>query len=247
MNNSNYELFEDYLRGDLSPQEGADLISSLSAKEKADFELYKSIRQTMDKDNLKVPEELKENLAKMGEKHFKSQKAKTKKLPPMYLRIAAAFILLAGAAFLYFNLLNTSPNIDQLVEEFYYSKKSIVTTRGVHQETAFSKAMLKYETGNYKEANALFQNVDETDGWYQDALYYRANSNLKNGNYQLSIQLYTELESYRGELAQFAEWNKMLAYLKLENHQKVDSIINSILNKPDHVMIQKAKEFRKKY
>ena len=242
-----FEKYEDYLRGEMTEKEGDDFLKNLTEKDREDFNVYQSIREKMTKQGKEIPNDLKDKLSDLGRKHFKEEKVITKRLPPMYLRIAALFFLLAGAAFLYTNVMNPIPNVDLLVENFYYSKKSNVVHRGTGEESEFAEGMRVYESGNYEGSLLHFDKIKNNDSLFMESAYYRANAHFKNGNYELAAQMYLDFSGRGDDLEDYAEWNMMLAHLKLGNEKKVNEVLDRILVQANHVMFQRAKEFKEQY
>ncbi len=245
-----YEKFEDILRQNPSVEEIRDFTNNLTSKEKESFDEYKRIRESAMAQRSTVPEDLKNTLNKLGEDYFDDEKKPINNVRNLrsvfYLRIAAAFLILAAAFFL-FDRWNAGPNYDAnaLVAENYYSKKSDIKRSDENTETLLYKGVIEYESGNYNAAVGHFLKIEKSDPDYMQSIYYRANAYFKNGNTELAIQMYRKFLGTATEMEDYAEWNMMLGHLKLGNLEEVYRVLDRIDLQPDHLFYKKAKDFRK--
>lgn len=155
------------------------------------------------------------------------KKSRKKKKYAFYYISAAAMILL----FLGIFFMNRTSNLDSYYEDYADWNNElnsfVVKNNGTDY---FSKGEIAFKKGEYKEALKQFNNITENDKLYPYSLMYRGAA------YELTNRNDEAIATFSALIAQtnFDEhakgyWFKLLVYLKLEDKENVEMMLDIIL------------------
>ncbi len=242
------QKFEDYLRGEMPLAEANQFLTSLNEEELKSFKEYEKIRRLMSEKQSKVPEELQDRLNQLGDKYFKegSKSPIQNKKRNLWLIIFLCAFLFLGMLGYYFM---SSPKMtkEEVIAEYFYSKKSDVVTRGETTELShFEKGIIEYEAGNDLPAIGHWMKIKETDSIYMESAYYRANAYFRIGNPLLAVQMYRKFAGEGTTREDYADWNMIIAYYQLDDLENAHRVLDRIISQKDHLFYEKAKELKSK-
>ena len=158
-----------------------------------------------------------------------SEEEKETKVVPMYSRtwmsVAAAIALVLVSVLAYQIWPDAGSNevamADRYIQQHFPSEYSATRSAAEEDVPTPNKAYYLYEGGNYAAAASLFLQILEKEE-NPDMLFYAANSLLKVGDYQQSIDLFEELKSKfpKYEYSCEASFMQALGAIKLQRKQE---------------------------
>jgi len=236
------EIIENYLEGKLSDQEVKDFDQRLT--EDSDFnKLFKDIKILIEGirfstrksvyDQLKIVEEKLPdiNLKRSGKQTSIFTPKPSKKVRPLYLKIAAIAAILIGAYFIspiskivYYNSLYNS-NL-----EFYEGLGDNITRSDNQQESLKSTAFNYYYKKSFSEANEFFNNNKDKTA---NSLIAHAYTYLKLKDYENAVQLLKNvIENKSPQYDEFfieqAKWYLAITYLKTGDIEETRILLNQL-------------------
>lgn len=211
-----YSYIEKYFEGTLTKNE--EVIFQKLIAEDTDFavtfEYEKNVKKAI---ALNSRATLKKQL-KSFEKPKKSYK---------WLYVAASFAVILGF-FTWSTFLNT--NYDSLYDEYYqtYPNTVLPTVRGEFKEDIKSNAFYAYDSGDYKEAIALFSKIYTKDG-DDYALFYKALSLMETKQYGEALTVLNLHDSSKeNTFTPFFRWYAALTNLKLNNRNEAIQLLEKL-------------------
>ena len=215
----NYSYIEKYFDGTLSPEEEG-IFQNLLIEDKdfaKAFEYEKNVKKAI---TLNERTALKQKLQSF-------EKPKKRKKSYKWLYVAASFAVLLG--FLTWNtFFNT--NYNSLYSAYYQTYPNTIspTVRGESNDDIKSNAFYAYDSGNYKEAVALFSEIYIKDG-DDYALFYKALSLMETQEYKEALTT-LNLHDYSKEntFTPFFRWYAALTNLKLKNKEETILLLEKL-------------------
>jgi len=177
-----YEKIDAYLNGVLK---GTDLIE-FEQQMKFDQDLATQVSMFKDVDSA-ISDKPILNFQKLvedqGSEYLLGQKSKTATIKKINWRknlsIAAIFLFVASAIFLWKNQLNSNVNGQELFAQHFetYNLNESLRGGGNNKEN-FDEAIQKYQSASYKEATTIFQKIAASDSTNMIVAFWLAQSSL---------------------------------------------------------------------
>ena len=235
-----YKLIEDYLLGQLSPEEKATverrLITDAAFAEA--FQLQKSMLAFLVKENNKG--QLIPQLEELGKKHFEKTPAKT--IGINRRRILTGLAIAASIALLIFAL-------NQIFQQPLYDQYAIHQPLNLIEKSesapTAAQAQEQFNNKNYKGAyqsltTYLEQFPDDTK-----ALLAKGISALELNRYEEALTIFDQIHQGSTVFQSTGTWYLALTYLKQKNFEKAKEFLNQI-PRSDRLLYNKAQELRNK-
>jgi tetratricopeptide (TPR) repeat protein len=228
-----YEQIENYLAGNISPQEKARFEEQirLDAHLAQEVEALRTARFVLKTGALL---DIKEQLRGYSKELEKGDKKKGKVVfPHPWVWAVAASVVLAVGLFLWIGKGNTN---EQLFAEYYRPYPNFVAPVKMgeqdysYSDTTKRKAFFAYDQGSYKDAIPLFKQclVDQNDSV---VTYYLGNAYLGANLPKEASETYLPLLQLEGKGFLFfiqTQWYLSLCYLKMNRLQEARQILETI-------------------
>lgn len=226
MNDTDFNLIENYCNGTLKPNELAE-IELRMAKDREFAEALK-IRQSMD--NLLLfqekNKEIQPKLTQLGDQYFKESTKKEIKIVRvnrwrMLSAVAAIFILLGVVTWLY------QPN-PTLYEQFAIHEPIHLVERNGENAEILLKAEEIFNRGDYEEAYQIFGRLLENSKNNSQYLIVYGISTLELDKLEEAKAIFTKIASGESAFKEEGKWYLAMCYLKEGDLGEVRSILKSI-------------------
>ncbi len=171
----------------------------------------------------------------------KSQKssAKTISFNRTWIAVAASVVILVGAFYLFNTTRSTAGG--ELYAEFYTVDPGLPTLMGTSDDPRFAEAMVKYKQGEYRTALAEFDLMMNDHNSNDTLLFYRGLCHLELDQPEVSINLFDQIDPVSSIWAPKAQWYQAMAHLRQDNLDEAKTMINQIVQNPNHRFYQSAK------
>ena len=166
-------------------------------------------------------------------------KKSAKTVPMRWYYAAACVILLAGFSLWIFQ----GESTDKLYESYYQTYPNVVApaVRGSQSDDIQSRAFNAYDTGDYGEAEQLFQEIYQTERT-DFALFYTGLSQLELQQYEVAQSTFEQFDfSKNNSFTPYFKWYLALAELKTGNAADAKILLED-LSQRDNPMQEMAKE-----
>lgn len=230
----NIELLADYVEG-LLPEE-----SSQKIKIQSENDVH--LRSIIDGIDYYIKQNGREAFDKYYAKLNTPRLQKTKSSSKLWIGIAASicFLLLSYFSLQYVNNYQYTKILSQSVETPYPAYQITKASDG-----EVSKALQLYNQNKFEDANKAFAEEIASDKHSSDLLFYAALSNLytgTNSSLNNSISLFNQvLKQKNSVFLPQTEWYLSIAYLKNKQYSEAKTLLQTIVNKPDHFKQSEAK------
>lgn len=158
---------------------------------------------------------------------------------------AAVILLLVGVWSLLQN--NPSQNSTELYAQYYEPFDNVIlpvnrSNLNVPKENILQQAFISYENGAYAEAEKLFSQLSDSPAFTPDIQFYQSLVLLENGkNNEAQAILEKLILQSDFQFQKQAEWYLALAYLKVDNREKTDILLEKISKDAGHPFGKEAK------
>ena len=210
MQDQDYILFENYLLGDLSKEDGIAFETRLETdtKLKESFNTYKEIYSFLEHkfENEAASTVFQNNLKNISKTYFEKEDTAKKviRFKPWQYAIAASVALLFGVVL--FNNLSTPVYGD------YANYDAISLTVRGNEDALLKTAETAFNAKDFAKAEAAFKSLLVTDKENIEIQFYRAVANVELNNFELAEKTLIPISK-----GQSAYKNKAIWYLALSN------------------------------
>ena len=166
---------------------------------------------------------------------------------PLFLKIAAVVLLVAGLGGAAYYYAQRSAEPDQLFLAYFeaYPNTLALTNRSEASPGEIASAMRDYEQGNFSQAAAALDkalsSVEITDDQRTALVFYRGVANLQLGNVRQARADLAEVIQSDTLLAEPATWYTGLSYLRDENTAEAKRIFEQLREAQGEYAEQAAK------
>ncbi|MEQ8903867.1 hypothetical protein [Ekhidna sp.] len=232
----NFELIKDFLDGTLDVNT-SNQISSLIKQDETARDIAKGILLLKNKFDNDGELEAYLNKTLSANLDLIVEKTLTEKSTFPFLKIAAAFVLIAVSTSLLIQY--PSPTLNKLVnEEIAVVYQVPPTFRDSGKESdVFSQAMVAYSSGEFLQAAELLK-ADESS----QVIFYRGLSYLYAKEYDKSIEQLSKHDLIKSRYKEQARWYLTLAYLKSNNIDRAKEELQDIVEASNHYKTERASE-----
>ncbi|HEY9490238.1 MAG TPA: tetratricopeptide repeat protein [Chryseosolibacter sp.] len=147
-----------------------------------------------------------------------------------YLRIAAAFLILA-LAFTYFLINRADLTPPELVAEVFEPYPDVISTRGAATQ---AEALTAYSNGSFVEAIAAFEEWMRENPDNTEMRFYLGCSQLGAHRYADARQTFDALQGHTTRFTDQVDWYRALAYLGADRKQEAVGQLEEIVNIQGH-------------
>ncbi|MEM6516569.1 MAG: hypothetical protein AAF688_10340 [Bacteroidota bacterium] len=218
-----HPLIEKYFEGSLSPKEQQEF-EILLKKDSAFYEAFE-----FQKDVKKALIESKKD--KLRKSLIDNQRNENKSSRIKYLLVASVVIAL-GVLSIVFVMNTKTSDYQQLYVENFEPYPNIIAppVRGSDDLSQIQKDFMPYQKENYEVAVKIFeQRYQETNAPFY--LFYQGVTALKLGNTDEAIVLFEKQIKHKDRFKNYSKWYLALAYLKKEDIDKTEILLNQIVDK----------------
>lgn len=219
-------LIERYFEGTLNDEEQIEF-NKLIAEDvdfKKDVDFQKNVKVSI---ALHERSQLKEKLAGFEvELKNKKQFLSSRK----WLSVAAVFLVFISVGYLF--LFDSSKEVD-LYNEYYqfYPNIEMPATRGTTSVSLQQQAFLFYDSGNFSEAELLFNQIYQ-ESREEYALLYRGICFMEMNNFEAAVDTFTTIDinnstTYSDKIS----WYLALCYLKLGQEEAAKTLLVKVKNR----------------
>ncbi|MEM6358606.1 MAG: hypothetical protein AAF731_00855 [Bacteroidota bacterium] len=218
MDDTKLELFDRYVRNELSHSEVQDFEQQLARDVdlKKAFEDYTLLISGIE---LSAADDLKSRLRQQEQRYLKQKGPYV-----VYLKIAASIILVAAVSFLTYNY-RTQPNYQDLFVKHYAPYPNVVDPINRAEQSTEISVFQLYENKQYDEVIERLANGSNSD----DEQFYFAQSQLAIGNIKKAIDSFKKV-STTSRFYQTTRWYLALCYLSTQNTDLLKSSLESIVD-----------------
>ena len=165
--------------------------------------------------------------------------------PPQlaFRMVTYAFVFLIIGVPTYLLFLN-QPTGSELYTDYYTPYEHVLSTRGSSDE-GLNKAMLLYESKDFKGANAQFDSLLAATPGFYELNFYRGITHIELENYDSAIRDLEAVLDQNSTLSNQAEWYLALIYLKENNVLESKKLLKNIA-KNNKLYSSKAEAILKK-
>lgn len=223
MNEERYILFDQYLQGELTVDERAnlekqlaedpELASALESFKEMHFQLENKFGQEQDREIFKA------NLSRISDKYFNKNKGKVASLKSWYYVAAASAVILFG---LFFFDYNENPSFD----DYNHPESAYFTERGVSEET-LKQAEDNFNGKRYAKAIPLFEAILK-ENTSPEIQYFYGISLVEESQYDKADTIFKELQAGNSAYKEKAKWNLALSKLKQKDYKACKEILQTI-------------------
>lgn len=250
LTNQQVELIEKYLRDDLSEKESQQFNEQLNdANFKSELMDQAKIIHGIE---LGEDELLRKRLKGLSQTSGNQPKVespigtiKDKKSSVNKLIIAVALVLLALAAFFYFQQNTKEDRSEKSLYASYYQAYPVDEIQRGNNDIVdpnYTNAMLLYAEGNYDACLLSLSKIQNPD---EKVKMYRAACLIETGKHSDAIPILKELESSKElTIRQSSEWYQALSYLKLNDEIEMSAYLDRIVTESSHPFNAKAKRLK---
>ena len=225
------ELIERYYNENLSPEE-LDFFNEQLVKDSAFSEEVKQFNFVFKGIDTVRSQELKRQFISYEQKHLaKNKKFKVMNFTRSKVSIAAVFsiVLITGSSLLFFS--NSASPSEVLYTQYFEAYPNVIApiTRTLNQDLgAESFAMNAYDSMNYNEAIAAFDELLLHTDLQNEIRFYKAVALMSKGSHkEAKVQL--ELMNENGAFKNQRKWYLALALLQLEEFKETEILLNEIV------------------
>lgn len=235
-------LFEDYLKGSLSPKGKLSFEKKLAENDsfREEFNAYKEISNFLEHKFSPERKKLKQTLKQTSDNYFKTNatKEKTKifKLNSWQYGIAASILLLIG--FYFFNLNNKIAYSD-----YAFSEKINLVERNSPNKL-LKNAEVAFNSKNYKQAIVYFDSILEKNSDYSEIKFYKSISLIETNQFSKADSLLSNLASSASVFKDKALFYLALSKLKQKDKQACKTLLKRVSKNSEEY--NKAQEILKK-
>lgn len=210
-------LIEDYLDGVLPAEEHA-AVESRAANDSAFKELIRLHREVNESIKDREFATLKMLTDKIGSE-WVSPATKSRHITPGFLRIAAIFILLAGAAALIKILFIDADSAQQIYKKYYRMYDSGAASRAAAEDKhGIDLAVIYYSQGKFNEAFAVLDELTTKENLNYLAWFYKGMTSLELNDPTNAIHSFKTIpDSWANVYREHRDWYLALALLKNNN------------------------------
>lgn len=226
MKDADYILIEEYLNGNLSPEERHAFEHRLeNDPELAEaFSSYRQVSGFLEREFAKDEEgdAFKANLAAISRKYFsKDHEVKNKGRQQLWKLLAAACLVLAMGLY-FFQKLGLPA-----YEDYADIQPISLAVRG-DMDALSLKAENAFNSGQYAEAAAYFAEMLKSDSTNMELRLYYAIALTESDNYEKSERVFDELSRIPSPVQYEALWYYALSKLKQEDYEACEDLLSSI-------------------
>ncbi len=231
------DIIERYLNGDLS-EDGAKIVKERLETDDDFKTLYTDYIKGRKAIEYALKNQLKEKVTKSL-----NEKKPTKTIWLKPISIAAGLIIVVAGAFWVFTQMDSSPQ--ELYAE-YFELPPTPNVRSQESSPDIQKALLAYQNRNYASADTLIQPLllQENVSRKEELILVYAGTLLElNRDTEAIAQL--KLIGQESALSQDAQWYLLMVYLKLNDPQAANEMLETIINTKNHYKLQEAEKILK--
>lgn len=222
MNEDRYILFDQYLQGEMTPEERNSFERQLAEDPElaSEFETFKEVQSQLKHkfEHEGEREAFTANLTAISEKHFNANKPKVVRMRPWYFAAAASVIILFGLFFFDYN--------NPTFEDYNNPEAASFVERGDTNAT-LKEAQTAFNDGRYKEAIPLFETILKENNTPEIQYFYGV-SLLEESKYFKAETVFKELISGTSVYKEKAKWNLALSKLKQKKYDECKQVLQTI-------------------
>jgi len=229
------ELFDQYLRGQLSELENAHFAEKLQsdAAFRESFELHRKAIMAIEFAAIK------DKMADIGKEAQRSKSLNTRTL----VALAASILFLVGAYVFTLNRVDEPMDYDQVFASIHFKDPGLPTLMGVAEHSEdLDDFMLAYKQNKYDEALVIGRALAAGQANSDTIQFYIAMSLFELGEMEESFEILSDLEMVDGPIGQKSEWYLYLIDLKNGDLQSAVAGIKLIAENPNHIFRMEAIE-----
>ena len=237
------ELIEQYLSGDLSPEQQRHFEERLSmdSELRNNLNLYNSIHKTMkEEDPLPNENELLQTLKQLNGKYFTTNVRQGFFKKWMAVVAAAAIIIMGGIYF----LLPSKTSSEQLYAQFAQHNPLNIQSRGNRTDTIAQKAAIEFNKKNYRDALPVLEQYVQLQPLDIQMNFTLAECYLETGNYNDANRIFSSIANGQSAYMEAAKWYLALSALKQKDYTKCRNNLQNIPASSPY--FSKAKELLQK-
>ena len=230
-----YEKIEAYLNGDLTGAEHTEFEQQVKSDQNlaAQVALFKDVDSAISDKPILNFQKLVEDQGSSYLQGQESRQASVKKINwRRNLAIAATFIVLASALFLWKNQLNTPLSNQELFAQHFQTYNLNESLRGRENDKGnFDEAIQKYRSASYEEATAIFQKIAASDSTNITVAFWLAQSSLNQSprNFNLAkIQFQKVINDGNSIYVPASKWHLALIALAQEDLATTKSLLREL-------------------
>lgn len=230
MDRKDYELLEQYLKGELDEASRTAFEQRLERNEELAAELAWQQRMQAFLRKNREREQLKAKLEKLGARHFQQespQEPATTKVVPLYrrrsLQIAAGIAILVIAGWLSIRLLNQPSLYRQ-----YADHPSLALTEMSGEGPDVTNIEQAFNREDYATAAEGLQSYLRENPTDTLALLYRGISLLETGRLQEATDVFTSIQNSTTDLQDLGAWYLALTYLRRGERERTREVLRGI-------------------
>lgn len=242
-----YELFDQYIAGELDAQASRQFEQTLEQDEqlRKSFDTYRlGVRYTLwqkspnNQDNAflsqlnKLRQETPAFSPSTGAKKTENQPSKRLRL---LLVVLAALVGLLLLVWVLRSVFQTKAAEEVILAE-QYNPLPVPATLSPSTQDSMSAAFSAYRRKDFGKAIAIFTNFSKTDERFAEAQLFAAYAYFEQKNYAAALEAYEQvIQSQDPRYKSNAEWNQLLTALVLSsNDEKIEQYFQGILNQSKH-------------
>ncbi len=221
-----FEKIEAYLNKRLSQEDLTAFEKEMQANPELQAEVAKhqSLHEVLrDKDTL----EFKEKLINIHQEIKNEKNSSTKSGLSNYIKIAATLVVLIGLGTLLWNIIGNNTQMQDLYEAYYEPFPIEDITRG-ETTNELQDILTLYSKGVYDEVIGKLEKLTITSNQEQLHLYL-GNSYLNMDQVKKAISQFENIPK-NSRLYEVSQWYVSLGYVRLDETDKVLSILDSIIS-----------------
>lgn len=243
---TNLETIEKYIDGELGGKELLDFENLLSTDPdmKREYNLSMEINNSILEEDIMALRETMEYMYK--------EESKVKRIPSVFTKrkfyyAAASAALLIAAGGLVQRLVNPELDSNAVFNKYYAPYDVTVTYRSGNTEVdrILINALEHYEERDYETALALFEEVLETRQNDMAVNLYSGISYMEEEKYQKATNSFNHIITNKDNLfIEQAKWYLSMCYVKTENQEKAELVLNEIIEEDSYYKDQAKKVLR---
>ena len=224
----NIELFDQYLRGELSAQEMAAFENQLAndPRLQSEFDKHQKAVKAIEFAGIR------DKISRIGQEAQQAKTFQTK----TWVGIAAALVLLVVGYWVIIS--NQEPSIsgDQIFATIHFKDPGLPTLMGETRPNGYmDEFMIAYKQNKYDEALKLSDKLLKQYPNNDTIQFYKAMCYFENGSLEKASQDLAQLQNNNTEIGQKATWYLYMIDLKNGNLVSAKAGIEAIANQENHI------------
>ena len=246
-NNKDIQLIENYLNHQLGTEERAAFENRLQEDTAfaSEFERHQRAHRALD---FMIAKNLKEQLMSLEAEEEKvisiNRNRRGRRL--LFVRAAAAAVVLFMVGFYFFNLPQGSMSGSEIAASYYQGPDYSIRGGDDNSQTILSRGIEALENKEYNEAISTLDSIESNSDSFVQAQYFQAHAYYQSGEYRKAERRFEQVSTGNDMLLQEdAEWYSLLSCLAL--NKDCGPKLVPLTEDPDHAYNDQAIAISKRF